>query len=86
MRTRLSAKGYDAADYYAIRAAREEHNPSDAGVDVADIRCAGRWAQGSDSVRLYRTVTLAQRKKWAQALAQPHVMREGIDPCVFEPI
>ena len=86
LRTRLRAKGYDPA-HYCGHSCRKGGAQSlhDAGIDIADIRCAGRWAQGSDSVRLYRTVTLAQRKKWAQALAQPHVVREGIDPCVFEP-
>ena len=47
MRTRLSAKGYDAADYYAIRAAREEHIPltRESTLPISAARGGGRRVQ-----------------------------------------
>jgi hypothetical protein len=37
----------------------------DAGIDLRDIACAGRWTQGSTSIRLYRHISANTHAEWA---------------------
>jgi hypothetical protein len=45
----------------------------DAGVDMRDIACVGRWVQGSNAVRLYRSVSATAQARWvARRVSSPH--------------
>ena len=41
----------------------------DAGIELRNISCAGGWAKGSTSLRLYRNVTPAARAGWSKRTA-----------------
>jgi hypothetical protein len=41
----------------------------DAGVDMRDIACVGRWVQGSNAVRLYRSVSATAQARWVEHAA-----------------
>ena len=43
----------------------------DAGVDMRDIACVGRWVQGSNAVRLYRSVSSPQARWVVHAASLP---------------
>ena len=66
----LEAAEYDPEEYagHSFRkgTAQELHNK---GLELRNIGCFGRWAKGSNCVRLYRQVSIDDRRQWAKLLS-----------------